>query len=83
MELSSCLVQPSSLALTVQKAQPTFAFAPGSSFYPSILAAQPAYAFDFEAIDIPQLLYRGGAFSSSQLAQQLAEDIRGFRPQAL
>eukprot|EP00971_Amphidinium_carterae_P233367 4631866-Amphidinium_carterae.1 len=80
-EMSRCPAQPSSPTLTVQKARPTFARALGPSFYHSSIADFAAIAFDPEAIDIPRLLYWGGAFSSSQLAQQLAEDIRGFRPQ--
>eukprot|EP00971_Amphidinium_carterae_P348826 6490692-Amphidinium_carterae.1 len=81
-ELSRCLVQPSFHAHSVQKALPTFASALGSSFSLPHLADYSANAFDTEAVDIPHLLYWGGAFSSSQLAQQLAEDIRGYCPQA-
>eukprot|EP00971_Amphidinium_carterae_P136322 2700834-Amphidinium_carterae.1 len=74
-ELSRCHVQPSPPSFTVQMAEPTFAFALGPSFSHTLLSDIPAITFDSEAMNMPQLLYWGGAFSASKLAQQLAEDI--------
>eukprot|EP00971_Amphidinium_carterae_P160423 3180075-Amphidinium_carterae.2 len=79
-ELSRCLAHQSFPAFTVQKASSTFAFAQGPSFSSAYIADSLALTFDSEAIDFPKLIYWGGAFCASQLAQQLAEDIRGFRP---
>eukprot|EP00971_Amphidinium_carterae_P216750 4302819-Amphidinium_carterae.1 len=76
-ELCSCSASQDSHFVSMHCALPTFAFAHGPLLQPLPLADLAAHTFEIELKGAPRMAHCWGAFDTSKLAKQLADDLRG------